>query len=129
MLAESPADVVPRLGGALPVVIDADDWEDTAEEIDDIFLGDAEVWRRSTEPSAGPRGGSRPYVSPEGENILDIRFDDGLKLFGEGAPYARIAAEIEAVPGVLSHGLCVGVATAAVVASPDGPQLYERGAS
>jgi hypothetical protein len=26
------------------VVIDADDWEAPAEEVDDIFLGDAELW-------------------------------------------------------------------------------------
>lgn len=32
-----------RLGGALPVVIEEGDWEATGEEIDDIFLGDAEV--------------------------------------------------------------------------------------
>lgn len=32
---------VRRLSGALPVFIEASDWEATAEELDDIFLGDA----------------------------------------------------------------------------------------
>ena len=30
-----------HLGGNLPVVISEEDWEDTAEEIDDIFIGHA----------------------------------------------------------------------------------------
>ena len=33
-----------RLRGALPVVVDADFWEDTGEALDDIFIPDAEVW-------------------------------------------------------------------------------------
>ena len=36
--------VVDRLRGELPVFIDAEDWEDIAEELDDTFLGDAEIW-------------------------------------------------------------------------------------
>lgn len=123
------------------MVIAAEDWETTAEEIDDLFIGDAgsrrphltvsvwlrshlvsisltalycrstpglhvkhvvclhraasfvalslglrhtmvmkapgldvEVWRRSLDETASPRGGSNPYVSPDGHNILDIRF-------------------------------------------------------
>lgn len=33
-----------RLGGELPVAIQAEGWEETAEELDDEFLGDAEIW-------------------------------------------------------------------------------------
>lgn len=36
--------VVARLTTSLPVFIDADGWEEPAEELDDIFLGDAELW-------------------------------------------------------------------------------------
>lgn len=85
-----------RLGRELPVAIQAEGWEETAEELDDEFLGDAEIWyvlqvwalitahrcrMRPSEPSptAGPRGGSRPYVSPEGHSIVDIRFCTGLR--------------------------------------------------
>jgi len=38
------ADVVPRLGTSLPVAIAAEGWEEAAEQLDDIFLGDAELW-------------------------------------------------------------------------------------
>lgn len=33
-----------RLGRELPVAIQAEGWEETAEELDDEFLGDAEIW-------------------------------------------------------------------------------------
>jgi hypothetical protein len=32
---------------------------------------------------ANPRGGENPYLSPEGHNIVDVRFYEGMKLFGE----------------------------------------------
>lgn len=49
------------------------------------------------------------------------RFYERYKLLGEAAPYAAIAAEIEAVPGVVAHGLVVGAADLAVVALPGQP--------
>ena len=30
-----------RLGGSLPIVVESEGWEATAEEVDDIFIGDA----------------------------------------------------------------------------------------
>ena len=36
--------VVSRLGGDVPVFIDAENWEDVAEELDDALIGDAELW-------------------------------------------------------------------------------------
>jgi len=106
----SPPRSSTRLRGPLPVFIDAEDWEDTAEELDDIFLGDAEIWRRSNDPGAGPRGGPNPYVSPEGLAIVDIKFyDQGLSFDGDaGVDYRRLARMIDEVPGVESHGLVVG---------------------
>jgi ribose 5-phosphate isomerase A len=34
---------------------------------------------------ANPRGGDNPYVIPDGHNIVDVRFYEGMKLFGEDA--------------------------------------------
>lgn len=93
-------------------------WEEAAEELDDIFLGDAELWRRPQDPreSANPRGGRAPLVQPDGSTLVDVRFYEGLCLFGEAdADYARILEEIAGVPGVVATGLFVGKATAAVV--------------
>ena len=48
--------LVPQLGGILPVEIEAEEWLETAEEIDNIFLGDATVWRRPRTGTANPLG-------------------------------------------------------------------------
>ena len=43
-----------RLRGEVPVMIDAGEdgqgWEDVAEELDDIFVGDADLWCRAACP-------------------------------------------------------------------------------
>ena len=33
-----------RLSGSVPVFVEEEGWEDTAEEIDDMFLPNAEIW-------------------------------------------------------------------------------------
>ncbi|KIZ04218.1 ribose 5-phosphate isomerase A [Monoraphidium neglectum] len=110
-------DAVSRLGASLPVAIVAEGWEEPAEELDDMFLGDAELWRRPSEGTANPRGGPNPFVSEDGAyTLVDVRFYEGFKLYGEDEQYSRIAEEIEGIPGVLAHGLVVGRACAAVVA-------------
>ncbi|KAG2490235.1 hypothetical protein HYH03_011359 [Edaphochlamys debaryana] len=122
LLTESSR-VVKRLGGTLPVWLDADNWEESAEELDDIFLGDAELWRRSaTGQQDNPRGGDNPYVSPQGHAIVDVRFYEGLKLFGEDEQYGKIADEIDNVVGVAAHGLVLGRAAAAVVVDGADPK-------
>ncbi|EFN51133.1 hypothetical protein CHLNCDRAFT_141332 [Chlorella variabilis] len=126
VIAEERAVLVPRLGGSLPVAVQEEGWEVVGEELDDLFLGDAELWRRSNEEGAGPRGGDQPYVSAEGHALIDIRFYEGLKLFGEDADYGSIAAEIDGVEGVVAHGLMANVAAAAVIAGPAGPHLAWR---
>lgn len=42
--------------------------------------------RRPASGVANPRGGDNPYRSPDGHNIVDVRFYEGMKLFGEDAP-------------------------------------------
>lgn len=65
-----------KLRGVLPVVVDADVWEEAGEALDDTFIPDAEIWRRSTagyDPS-DPRAVVNPYTSANGHNILDVKF-------------------------------------------------------
>lgn len=57
-------------------------------------------------------------MSPDGHNIVDVRFYEGMKLFGEDAQYDQIAQEIEQIEGVVAHGLLLNVADAVVVADP-----------
>lgn len=69
------AAVVDQLMGVLPVMIDGEHWEGVAEELDDLFLGDASVWRRGETDEAPPHGGDNPYITPDGRNVLDIIFE------------------------------------------------------
>ena len=117
------------LGGKVPVAMryeDKDLFEELAEELDDVFLGDAEVWRRGAELDANPRGGKNPYVSPDGNyTIIDLVFNDplekppkrwrdGFVLFGKKASASKIAAELFSVDGVAAHGLVLGADVAYV---------------
>ena len=80
LLVPALGDPVP-LGGSVPVAIvgGQSEWEECAEELDDIFLGDADVWRRGAEVEANPRGGKTPYLSADGvHTIVDLRFNDPL---------------------------------------------------
>jgi ribose 5-phosphate isomerase A len=65
----------------------------------------------------------RPFRTDEGNLILDCRFPDGM----EDLP--RLAAAVKAIPGVVEHGLFLGMADWVVVASRDGTQVLERSAS
>lgn len=113
--------VVPRLSGSLPVWLEEEGWEEAAEELDDVFLGDAEIWRRgSFGLTDDPKGGDVPYASPDGHAIVDVRFYETLKLYGEDEPYIKIAAEVENVFGVVTHGLLAGVAKACIIARENG---------
>ena len=117
------------LGGKVPVAMryeDKEAFEELAEELDDVFLGDAEVWRRGAELDANPRGGKNPYVSPDGKyTIIDLVFNDplekppkrwrdGFVLFGKKASASKIAAELLSVDGVAAHGLVLGADVAYV---------------
>ena len=117
LLAEELGDPAP-LGGGVPIAVVGGqmEWEECAEELDDMFLGDAEVWRRGSELEANPRGGKQPYVSADGSHtIVDLRFndplndgarwDDGFLLAGDVATPYQIAAEVEDINGVLAHGI------------------------
>jgi len=107
---------VEKIGGSIPCVVPAEDWEEHAEELDDLLLGDAEVWRRGATFDANPRGGKVPYVSADGSHtILDLRFEDpinagrwecGLMLDGQPCgPYEMQQALENEVQGVVAHGL------------------------
>lgn len=66
------------------------------------------------------RGGElEPFLSDNGHPILDCAVPAGLD-----AP--RLACEVERVPGVLGHGLFLGMAHAAYLADDGGARRLER---
>ena len=105
------AEEVGRLGGRLPVVIEGDEveWEEIAEEVDDLFVTDAEITRRSNRDDANTRGMPDPVIGETLDGtptmILDLAYYAGLQLMGEEVPYAAIQQELESTPGVVASGL------------------------
>jgi ribose 5-phosphate isomerase A len=63
-----------------------------------------------------------PFETDNGNLIYDCRFVH----IGDPAALARALAEI---PGVVEHGLFVGIAEAAIVAGPEGVELIESKSS
>jgi ribose 5-phosphate isomerase A len=95
---------VARLGdkAPLPVEVAAFGWRRTARELES--LGAVAQVRLAQ---------GEPFVSDNGNLILDCRFPGGL----EPAP---LAAELCGVPGVLAHGMFLGMAHRAFVATGTG---------
>jgi len=100
-----------RLGGQLPVAIEGDEleWEEIAEEVDDLLVTDAEITRRSNREEANTRGMPDPVIGKTRDGastmLLDVAFYDGLRLMGEEIPYETLRREIEIIPGVVAAGL------------------------
>ena len=68
------------------------------------------------------RGGDDgPWITDEGNLILDCRRDEW------GDP-SLLAAGLHEIPGVVEHGLFLGMAAAAYVACADGVRLLQAGA-
>jgi ribose 5-phosphate isomerase A len=97
---------VDRLGERfpLPVEVIRFGWHDTRRRLSGL-LPDAEL--RSTED------GSAPFVTDEGHYILDAPIP-------AGASAAALDQALKRVPGVVEHGLFLGMAELALLGRPDG---------
>jgi ribose 5-phosphate isomerase A len=98
--------LVPRLDhGLLPVEVLPLLWERTAATIAALGLD-----------PALRRAGEAPFLSDNGNVILDCRLSGVM----EPAP---LGAALDAIPGVLGHGLFLGIATEAAIAGRKGVRL------
>jgi len=109
----------------MAIVIESDEWEETAEEIDDLFLGDAEVARRSFDLNANPRGDQSPVVTGDMHMILDVAFYEGMKIMGKSVSYEEIIQEIQNVPGIVAIGLVTGTSRAVLPDDNGQPYLFD----
>jgi len=102
--------LVKQLGeGALPVEVLPFLWRSTAERLTALGL------------SLVIRGGEEtPYVTDNGNVILDVTVAEGIK------NPAELALELKQVTGVVEHGLFVGMTDTVIVAGPDGPKAIGR---
>lgn len=104
--------LVKQLGvGVLPVEVSPFLWRTTAERL--IALG----------ASLTVRGGEEvPYITDNGNLVLDLRFEGGIDNPSE------TAAAIKATTGVIEHGLFVGMTDTCIVVGPAGPRVLGRSA-
>jgi ribose 5-phosphate isomerase A len=102
--------VVKQLGvGVLPVEVLPFLWRTTADRL--AALG----------ASLKVRGGEEaPYVTDNGNLILDLTFDGGVK------DAARLADALKKKVGVVEHGLFIGMTDTCIVAGADGPLVVGR---
>ncbi|KAI4372096.1 hypothetical protein MLD38_010376 [Melastoma candidum] len=108
------------LEGSIPVLVQTLGWMETAEEIDDLFLGDAEVWRRPSIGHADPMGGRFPLITKEGHNVLDIIFTSPI------ISLAEVAESIDKINGVVDHGIVYKLPCTAVIASESGISVVDN---
>jgi ribose 5-phosphate isomerase A len=85
------------------------------------------LWRRTGDRllALGDRlelrgGEGKPYRTDNGNLILDLTFEGGLP------DPERAAAEIKSISGVLEHGLFLGIASACLIAAPEGVRVLEK---
>ncbi len=104
VVAETPK-LVPRLGSGfrLPVEVVRFAWRDTRRRIERLLP--------DTVLRTGPDG--EPYRTDEGHLILDCALPQNAEL-------ERLAIDLELVPGVVEHGLFLGLAERALLGRPDG---------
>ncbi|XP_024159118.1 probable ribose-5-phosphate isomerase 4, chloroplastic isoform X2 [Rosa chinensis] len=108
------------MDGSIPVLVNPLNWMETAEEIDDLFLGDAEVWRRPSVGLAGPHGGQFPLVTREGHNVIDVIFTSPI------LSLAEVSMSLDNIDGVIEHGIISKFPCTAVIASESGPSVVDN---
>jgi ribose 5-phosphate isomerase A len=103
--------LVARLGerAPLPVEVIPFGWKTVQARLRE--LGGTPVLRRH---------GDAPMTTDQGNYLLDCRFGAGI------ADAAGISAAVDAIPGVVAHGLFLGMADRVVVAGEGGVRILER---
>jgi len=97
--------LVPVLGAfPLPVEIATLGWRTTMRRLGEA-LGDVPLTRRG--------GADDPVLTDEGNYIVDCRM-------GQIADAHALATTLNAIPGVVEHGLFLNMASRALIGSPDG---------
>jgi ribose 5-phosphate isomerase A len=102
--------LVPILGSKKPVPVEVVrfGWRCTQNALD----------RTGAETALRLRSG-RPYVTDEGNYIIDCRYD-------EIASPKELAITLNTIPGVVENGLFLGLVDVVVVASPGGVDIKKR---
>ncbi|TXG48228.1 hypothetical protein EZV62_027522 [Acer yangbiense] len=108
------------LDGSIPVLVQSLNWMEAAEQIDDLFIGDAEVWRRPSIGHADPLGGNFPLVTKEGYHVLDVIFTSPI------TNLAEVAECLNKVDGVVDHGVVSKFPCTVVITSESGLSIVDN---
>lgn len=101
------------VGTTIPTEVTPFGWRHTAARL--AALG-CQVMRRPI-PGSQP---STPFISDSGNYTLDL-------IFATPQNPAALAAAIKALPGVVDHGLFIGVTERVYIAGPSGVRVVDRG--
>lgn len=104
--------LVSRLGERAPLPVEVVEFA--------LPVCDRLLRERGWEPTRRTRPDGAPFVTDEGNAILDCRR-------GDWSDPAALARAVRAVPGVVEHGFFLGLAGVAVVGTPAGVSVLERG--
>lgn len=114
--------IVARCAKRLLIMVDSSKLSETlhiAVPVEIVPFGLGAAWRRLEGLGGKPRlrlAGEAPYVSDNGNQILDVDF-------GVITDPARLAAHIDAIPGVMDHGLFVSLVDEVHVADAAGARV------
>jgi ribose 5-phosphate isomerase A len=102
--------LVDRLGvGVLPVEVLPFLWRTTAERLTSLGA------------SLTVRGGEEaPYITDNGNLILDLMFEGGI----HNAP--EFAKALKTTTGVVEHGLFIGMADTCIIGAEEGPRVIGK---
>jgi len=111
IIVVDPTKLVDRLGTKAPVPVEVVrfGWQNTR----------AALARTGARPEL--RGGEgTPYVTDEGNYILDCWYEGGIEMPQD------LALQLNAIPGVVENGLFLGMTAAVVIAAPEGTRVISR---
>jgi len=111
------AKMVETLGAfPLPVEVDPFGFTITAKKIfDALRRSGAREWEIVLRES----GDGKPFITDGGHYILDCAV-------GALSDPAETAQRLAAIPGVVEHGLFIGLASVLIVGGPEGAEVFER---
>jgi ribose 5-phosphate isomerase A len=104
--------LVARLGDRVPLPVEVVEFA--------LAVCDRKLRERGWRPALRMAAAGGPFVTDEGNAILDCRRDDW-------SDPAALALHVREVPGVVEHGFFLGMAGAAVVGTGAGVRVLERG--
>lgn len=117
--------IVARCAARFLVMVDASKLADTlrlAIPVEILLFGLGAAWPRLEALGGKPRlrlAGDTPYVSDNGNPILDVDF-------GVIQDPAALAARLDAIPGVMDHGLFVGLVDELHIGDEAGARVVRR---